>query len=95
MKLKWRKRYARTKNSSVVLKCSFHAAEVLIELDTAGVGPWDATIRAGWYPCKKPKFPLVLGTDVVAQAGSWVRGLKVGGVLFSRRLVQSASGCGR
>jgi hypothetical protein len=43
------------------------AAEVLIELYTAGVGPWDAAIRAGWYPGKKPKFPLVLGTDGAGQ----------------------------
>jgi hypothetical protein len=39
------------------------ATEVLIALDTAGVGPWDAKIRAGWYPGKKPRFPLLLGTD--------------------------------
>jgi hypothetical protein len=24
--------------------------EVLIALDTAGVGSWDAEMRAGWYP---------------------------------------------
>ena len=60
--------------------------EVLIELDTAGVGPWDAAIRAGWYPGKKPKFPLVLGTDgagVVVEVGSRVRRLKIGDKVYA------------
>ena len=60
--------------------------EVLIALDTAGVGPWDADIRAGWYPGRKPKFPLVLGTDgagVVAEVGSRVRRLKVGDKVYA------------
>src|SRR5260370_37880607 len=55
--------------------------EVLIALDTAGVGPWDAGIREGWYPSGKPRFPLVLGVDGagdVAPVGSRVRRLKVG-----------------
>ena len=39
------------------------AGEVLIALDTAGVGPWDADIREGWYPSGTPHFPLVLGVD--------------------------------
>jgi NADPH:quinone reductase len=62
------------------------ATEVLIALDTAGVGPWDTAIRAGWYPGKKPRFPLVLGTDgagVVAEVGSRVRRLKVGDQVYS------------
>jgi NADPH:quinone reductase len=62
------------------------ATEVLIELDTAGVGPWDAAIRAGWYPGKKPKFPLVLGTHgagVVVEVGSRVRRLKVGDKVYA------------
>jgi NADPH:quinone reductase len=34
--------------------------KVLIELDTAGVGPWDADIREGWTPPgDRPRFPLV------------------------------------
>jgi NADPH:quinone reductase-like Zn-dependent oxidoreductase len=60
--------------------------EVLIALDTAGVGPWDAEIRAGWYPGRKPRFPLVLGSDgagVVAAVGSRVRRLKVGDKVYS------------
>lgn len=37
--------------------------EVLIELDTSGVGSWDADMRAGWSPGGHTRFPLVLGTD--------------------------------
>jgi len=62
------------------------ATEVLIALDTAGVGPWDAQIRAGWYPGRKPRFPLILGTDgagVVAAVGSRVRRLKLGEKVYS------------
>jgi NADPH:quinone reductase len=62
------------------------ATEVLIALDTAGVGPWDAAIRAGWFPGKKPRFPLVLGTDgagVVAEVGSRVHRFKVGDLVYS------------
>jgi NADPH:quinone reductase-like Zn-dependent oxidoreductase len=58
----------------------------LIAVDTAGVGPWDTEIRAGWYPGRKPKFPLVLGTDgagIVVAAGSRVRRLKVGDKVYS------------
>jgi NADPH:quinone reductase-like Zn-dependent oxidoreductase len=60
--------------------------EVLIALDTAGVGPWDVDIREGWYPSGKPRFPLVLGVDgagVVAAVGSRVRRLKVGDKVYS------------
>ena len=62
------------------------AGEVLIALDTAGVGPWDADIREGWYPSGTPHFPLVLGVDgagIVAAVGSRVRRLKVGDKVYS------------
>jgi NADPH:quinone reductase-like Zn-dependent oxidoreductase len=62
------------------------ADEVLIALDTAGVGTWDADIRAGWYPGRRPRFPLVLGTDgagIVTAVGSRVRRLKVGDKVYS------------
>jgi NADPH2:quinone reductase len=60
--------------------------EVLIAIDTAGVGPWDAEIRGGEYVPRKPKFPMVLGTDgagVVVRTGSRVRRLKVGDKVYS------------
>lgn len=51
-------------------------SEVLIAIHTAGVGSWDADIRAGWWPAGRPRFPLVLGTDGsgwIAAVGSRVR----------------------
>src|SRR5258706_12061756 len=62
------------------------AGEVLIAVDTAGVGRWDANIREGFYASRKPRFPLVLGFDgagIVAAVGSRVRRLKVGGEVYS------------
>jgi len=55
--------------------------DVLIAIDTAGVGSWDVDIRKGWWPEGKPRFPLVLGTDGagrVAAVGSSVRRFRVG-----------------
>jgi NADPH2:quinone reductase len=37
--------------------------EVLIALDTAGVGSWDAAMRKGWSPGGRTRFPLILGSD--------------------------------
>jgi NADPH:quinone reductase len=50
--------------------------EVLIALHGAGVGEWDAELRAGEYVTGKERFPLVPGTDgagIVAARGSRVR----------------------
>jgi NADPH:quinone reductase-like Zn-dependent oxidoreductase len=60
--------------------------EVLIALDTAGVGVWDAEMRAGWFPGGQPRLPLVLGTDgagSVAAVGSRIRRLEVGDLVYS------------
>src|SRR6266850_1134560 len=62
------------------------AHEILVAVHTAGVGTWDADMRAGWWPEGKPAFPLVLGTDgsgTVVTAGSSVRRLKVGDRVYS------------
>jgi NADPH:quinone reductase len=63
------------------------AKEVLIELDTAGVGSWDADMRGGWLPDgRRPRFPLVLGTDgagVVVRIGSRVKQFTVGDAVYS------------
>ncbi|MCU1310894.1 MAG: NADPH:quinone reductase [Candidatus Angelobacter sp.] len=61
--------------------------EVLIAVHTAGVGRWDADMRAGWLPDgEQPHFPLVLGTDGsghVAKVGSRIRRFKVGEEVYS------------
>src|SRR6267142_6582059 len=62
------------------------AEEVLIALQTAGVGSWDAEIRAGWWPEGRPRFPLILGTDgsgEVAAGGSRVRRFARGERVYS------------
>jgi NADPH:quinone reductase len=61
--------------------------EVLIRVHTAGVGGWDADMRQGWTPDgKRPRFPLVLGTDgsgIVAAVGSRVRRFKPGDKVYA------------
>src|SRR6185295_882833 len=38
--------------------------EVLIAIETAGIGSWDASIRDGsWRKPGRPRFPLVPGVD--------------------------------
>jgi NADPH:quinone reductase-like Zn-dependent oxidoreductase len=62
------------------------AGEVLIAIDTAGVGRWDLDIRGGWYPGGRPRFPLVLGTDgsgLVAGVGARVRRFALGDKVYS------------
>jgi NADPH:quinone reductase len=53
---------------------SVDPGEVLIAVDTAGVGRWDADIREGWYPGRKPQFPLVLGFDGAGSSPRSARG---------------------
>ena len=56
--------------------------EVLIAIDTAGVGSWDASIRDGsWRKPGRTRFPLVPGVDgsgVVVARGARVRRVHVG-----------------
>jgi NADPH2:quinone reductase len=62
------------------------ASEVLIAIDTAGVGSWDADMRAGWSPSGRAHFPLVLGTDgagTVAAVGRRVRRFRPGDLVYS------------
>lgn len=72
------------------------ARDVLIAVHTAGVASWDTAVRGGWYPDKRPSFPLVLGTDgsgVVANVGSAVRRFRLGDRVYGYQF-QSASGMG-
>src|SRR3954453_11131216 len=58
--------------------------EVLVRVAAAGVGPWDAWIRAGKSALPQP-LPLTLGSDlsgVVATIGSGVTGLERGDAVF-------------
>jgi NADPH:quinone reductase-like Zn-dependent oxidoreductase len=60
--------------------------DVLIAVDTAGVGAWDADAREGLFAGRKPHFPMVLGYDgagVVAAVGPRIRRLKIGDKVYS------------
>ena len=61
--------------------------EVLIAIDTAGVGVWDASIRDGsWRKPGRARFPLVPGVDgagVIAATGARVRRLRVGDKVYA------------
>lgn len=62
------------------------ADEILIAVHTAGVGPWDADMRTGWWPEGEPTFPLVLGSDgsgTVVDVGRSVRRLAIGDRVYS------------
>src|ERR1700719_1523813 len=61
------------------------AGEVLIAVDTAGIGQWDADVRERYFASRQPHFPLVLGYEgagIVAKVGSRVRRLKVGDEVY-------------
>lgn len=64
--------------------------EVLIAIDTSGIGSWDASIRDGsWRKPGRPRFPLVPGVDgagIVAAKGARVRRLRVGDRVFAYEL---------
>ena len=57
--------------------------EVLVRVHAAGVGPWDAWIRAGKSVLPQP-LPLTLGSDLsgVAAIGPGVTGFWVGDAVF-------------
>src|ERR1700730_10057435 len=62
------------------------AGEVLIAVDTAGVGRLADDVREGFFASRKPHFPLFLGYDgagIIAKVGSRVRRLKVGDEVYS------------
>jgi NADPH:quinone reductase len=61
--------------------------EVLLALDTAGVGSWDASIRDGsWRKPGRPRFPLIPGTDgagIVVAKGARVRHFRLGDRVYA------------
>jgi transposase InsO family protein len=62
------------------------AQEVLIALDTAGVGGWDTSFRDGSSRSETKRMPLVLGVDgagTVVAAGSRVRRFAPGDQVYA------------
>ena len=61
--------------------------EVLIAIDTAGVGSWDTSIRDGsWRRPGRPGFPLVPGVDgagIVVAKGARVQRLRIGDRVYA------------
>ena len=60
--------------------------ELLIALDTAGVGPWDVEVREKLAYYREKTFPVVLGVDgagTVAAVGAAVRDFKVGDAVYA------------
>jgi NADPH:quinone reductase len=71
-----------------------NAQEVLLAIDTAGVGIWDLSMRNGKWAERKD-FPLILGTDgagTVAAVGARVRRLAVGDRVYSYSYQNSKGG---
>ena len=69
--------------------------EVLIALHAAGIGVWDATIRGGWWPEGRPKFPVVLGSDgagIVEATGSLVRRFHEGDRVWAYEFINPKGG---
>jgi NADPH:quinone reductase-like Zn-dependent oxidoreductase len=61
------------------------ANEVLIAVNTAGVGTWDGFMRAGPSESGQEHFPKILGTDgsgTIAAVGSRVRRFRSGNQVF-------------
>lgn len=61
--------------------------EVLIAIETAGIGSWDASIRDGsWRKPGRAHFPLVPGVDgsgVIVAKGARVRRLRLGDRVYA------------
>ena len=63
-----------------------NAQEVLIALDAAGVGTWDAGQRSGEWAEGKEEFPLILGIDgagTVVAVGARVERFAIGDYVYS------------
>jgi NADPH:quinone reductase len=62
------------------------AGEVLIQLDTAGIGVWDPAVRSGEFELGKHSFPYVIGNDgagTVVAVGKGVEHPRVGDRVYA------------
>ena len=72
--------------------------EILVHVETAGVGVWDPFEREGGFAREfgvKPRFPYVLGTDgagTVESVGNEVHGLKKGDRVYGINLMNPKGG---
>jgi len=60
--------------------------EILIRLEAAGIGVWDADVRAGEFQFGKSRFPKVLGNDgagTIVAVGQGVERAKVGDRVYA------------
>ena len=71
-------------------------AEVLIKVEAAGVGVWDAIVRQGFMEEMVPAtFPLVLGGDgsgTIAAVGADVQGFRVGDKVYGYAFLSPKGG---
>ena len=59
--------------------------DVLVRVDTAGVGVWDAKARAGEWASGHDRFPVVLGAEgsgTIAALGPAVQGFSLGDAVY-------------
>lgn len=59
--------------------------DVLVRVDTAGVGIWDTKARRGQWARGRERFPIVLGADgagTIAALGDDVHGLQLGDAVY-------------
>jgi NADPH:quinone reductase-like Zn-dependent oxidoreductase len=69
--------------------------EVLVRVDTAGVGIWDAKTRRGVWATGHDQFPLVLGAEgsgTIAALGDGVQGLRLGDAVWGYGFGSSKGG---
>ncbi len=70
--------------------------EVLVKVEIAGVGVWDAMMRSGVMDAVAPaKFPLILGADcagTVTKVGTGVQGFRVGDQVYGYSFLNPKGG---
>src|SRR5260370_21512648 len=63
--------------------------ELLIRLDTAGIGVWDPYVRAGELSEGKPRFPQIIGNDgagTVVAVGDGVKRFRLGDRVYAHTM---------